>query len=241
MSGISNRLKLLEKLLADLESDEAMLLTQLDGFLAGILICPDLILPGEWLPMVWGGSDSDAALESTKEAEQLIALILQHYNSIVADLQRGPGHYAPLFDIDMRNDEVLWEIWIDGFDTARQLRAGSWAEIAGGDEKTRSAWAGLVALVQIGLGETTLPKEQVDDLIAKAPDLIPHYIETLNAWRISQHVAGQPLRKGGPQRAMPLRLRKEIQAMLRTKLTGEFSLDATSPPRKVLHCLGNQN
>jgi uncharacterized protein len=193
MSGISNRLKLLEKLLADLESDEAMLLTQLDGFLAGIIICPDLILPGEWLPMVWAGSDSDAApvFESTKEAEQLIELIMQHYNSIVADLQRGAGHYSPLFDIDMRNDDVLWEIWIDGFDTARQLRANSWAEIHAGDEKTRSAWVGLVTLVQIGRGESTLPKEQVDDLIAKAPDLIPHYIETLNAWRISQQVAGQ--------------------------------------------------
>ena len=197
MSGISNRLKLLEKLLADLESDEAMLLTQLDGFLAGIIICPDLILPGEWLPMVWGGSDSDAApvFESTKEAEQLIELIMQHYNSIAADLQRGPGHYAPLFDIDMRNDDVLWEIWIDGFDTARQLRANSWAEIHAGDAKARNAWAGLVTLVQIGRGESTLPKEQVDDLIAKAPDLIPHYIETLNAWRISQHVAGQPRTK----------------------------------------------
>src|SRR5665811_455415 len=45
------------------------------------------------------------------------------------------------------------------------------------------------------------------------------------------------LRKGGPQRAMPLRLGKEIQAMLWPQLTGEFSLDATSPPRKVLHCL----
>jgi Uncharacterised protein family (UPF0149) len=98
MSGISNRLKLLEKLLADLESDEAMLLTQLDGFLSGIIICRDLILPGEWLPMVWGGSDSVAAavFESTKEAEQLIELIMQHYNSIVADLQRGAGHYSPL-------------------------------------------------------------------------------------------------------------------------------------------------
>ena len=192
MSGISNRLKLLEELLADLESDEAMLLTQLDGFLAGILICPHLILPGEWLPIIWGGSDSDAApvFEGTKQAEQLIALIIQHYNSIAADLQRGPGHYAPLFDLDTRNDDVLWEIWIDGFDTARQLRAESWAEIPGGDEKTRSAWAGLVTLVQISRRESTLPKEQIDDLTAKAPDLIPHYIETLNAWRISQHVAG---------------------------------------------------
>jgi uncharacterized protein len=130
MSGISNRLKLLEKLLADLESDEAMLLTQLDGFLSGIIICPDLILPGEWLPMVWGGSDSDAAavFESTKEAEQLIELIMQHYNSIVADLQRGAGHYSPLFDIDMRNDDVLWEIWIDGLyrpATSRQLLGGN--------------------------------------------------------------------------------------------------------------------
>src|SRR5258708_772225 len=136
----------------------------------------------------------------------------------------------------MRNDDVLWEIWIDGFDTARQLRANSWAEIPGGDEKTRSAWAGLVALVQIGLGESTLPKEQVDDLIAKAPDLIPHYIETLNACRPTQN-RSTTLRKGGPQRAMPLRLRKEIQAMLRPQLTREFSLHATSSPRKALHCL----
>ena len=39
---------------------------------------------------------------------------------------------------------------------------------------------------------------------------------------------------------MPLRLRKEIQAMLRPQLTGEFSLDATSSPRKVLHCLDSE-
>jgi uncharacterized protein len=55
----------------------------------------------------------------------------------------------------------------------------------------RSALAGLVTLVQIDRGESTLPKKQVDDLTAKAPDLIPHYIEPLNAWRISQQVAGQ--------------------------------------------------
>ena len=84
----------------------------------------------------------------------------------------------------------LWELWIDGFDTALQLRPGAWARVRGGDG-ARSALAGLVALVQIGRGESTLPKEQVDDLTAKAPDLIPHYIETLNAWRISQQVTGQ--------------------------------------------------
>jgi uncharacterized protein len=40
MSGISRRLKQLEQQLASLDGDEAMLLTELDGFLAGILVCP---------------------------------------------------------------------------------------------------------------------------------------------------------------------------------------------------------
>jgi uncharacterized protein len=193
MSGIPHRLKLLEKQLAALDDDEAMLLTELDGFLAGILVCPDLIMPGEWLPMVWGGGNKDAApaFENTKQVEQLVGLIMERYNAVAADLQRGGGRYAPLFDIDMRNDDILWEIWIDGFDTALQLHPEAWAKVRGSDGATRSALAGLVALVQIGRGERTLPKEQIDDLTAKAPDLIPHYIETLNAWRISQQVAGQ--------------------------------------------------
>jgi uncharacterized protein len=193
MPSISRRLKLLEKQLAGLDGDEPMLLTQLDGFLAGILVCPDLIMPGEWLPMVWGGRNKDAApvFKNTKQLEQLVGLIMERYNAVAADLQRVSGYYAPLFDVDTRHDEILWEFWIDGFDTALQLRPGAWARLRGGDEGARSALAGLVALVQIGRGESTLPKEQVDDLTAKAPDLIPHYIETLNAWRIGQEVAGQ--------------------------------------------------
>jgi len=129
--------------------------------------------------------------ENTKQVEQLVSLISEHYNAMAADLQQVRGHYAPLFDVDTRNDEILWEFWIDGFDTALQLRPGAWARVRGGDEGARSALAGLVTLVQIGHGDSTLSNEQVDDLIAKAPDLIPSYIESLNAWRISQQVAGQ--------------------------------------------------
>ena len=194
MPSIPPRLKLLEKQLADLDGDEPMLLTELDGFLAGILVCPDLIMPGEWLPIVWGGGNEDAApvFDNTKQVEQLVGLIMERYNAVAADLQRGGGHYEPLFNVDTRHDDVLWEIWIDGFDTALQLRPEAWAKVRGSDGDARSALAGLVALVQIGQGESTLTKEQVDDLTAKAPDLIPHYIETLNAWRISHHVAGRP-------------------------------------------------
>ena len=192
MPGIPHRLKRLEKLLAALDGDEAMLLTELDGFLAGILVCPDLIMPGEWLPIVWGGGNNEAApvFENIKQVEQLVGLIMERYNAVAADLQRGFGRYEPLFDVDTRHDEILWEIWIDGFDTALQLRPVAWAKLRETDEETRGALAGLVRLVQIGRGESTLPKDQIDDLTAKAPDLIPNYIEALNAWRISEQLGG---------------------------------------------------
>ena len=61
----------------------------------------------------------------------------------------------------------------------------------GGEGGALSALAGLVALVQMGRGESMLPKEQINEITAKAPDLIPQYIENLNAWRISQQVGGQ--------------------------------------------------
>nr|WP_244651666.1 UPF0149 family protein [Sphingomonas sp. CFBP 8764] len=35
-----------------------MLLTELDGFLTGLLISPEAIAPGEWMTVIWG-SESD--------------------------------------------------------------------------------------------------------------------------------------------------------------------------------------
>ena len=46
MPGLSRRLKQLENELLALH-EEAMLIEELDGFIAGLLVCPDLIKPGE--------------------------------------------------------------------------------------------------------------------------------------------------------------------------------------------------
>lgn len=40
-------------LLSDAVADDCMLLSELDGFLAGIVVCPDLIMPSEWMPLPW--------------------------------------------------------------------------------------------------------------------------------------------------------------------------------------------
>jgi uncharacterized protein len=193
MPGIPRHLKLLEKQLSGLpDESEPMLISELDGFLAGILVCPDLIMPREWLPMVWGGGDEDAApvFENTRQVEKLVNLVMEHYNATADDLHRG--RYAPVFEVDARHDEILWELWIGGFETALQLCPDSWAAITDGDENSQVALAGLLTLLEISRGDSTLSKTEINDLTDKAPDLIAHWVETLNAWRIGKHRAGLP-------------------------------------------------
>jgi uncharacterized protein len=193
MQSIPRRLKLLEKKLASLPIDsDAMLVSELDGFLAGILVCPDLIMPGEWLPLVWGGDEDEAPVfANAKQAEQLIGLVMEHYNATANDLQSG--YYAPVFEVDARHDETLWELWIEGFETAMQLRPDSWAALLKGNEKVRMALTGLVMLIDIAHAESDLAEQEVQELTEKAPDLIPAWVEILNAWRVSQHRASQPV------------------------------------------------
>ncbi|MCT8999387.1 UPF0149 family protein [Chelativorans intermedius] len=190
---LPRRLKQLDRQLARLPADsDAMLLSEFDGFIAGILVCPELIMPSEWLPFVWGGGEGQTApvFENAGQLESVTRLVMEHYNATANDLHRC--RYAPVFEVDTRHDEVLWEFWIDGFALAMQLRPASWAELMEGDEDTQIAIAGLVALAEISRDESGLFGPDIDELVDNAPELIAHWVETLNAWRLGQHRDDRP-------------------------------------------------
>ncbi|WP_071676043.1 UPF0149 family protein [Nioella nitratireducens] len=54
MSTDENLRQLDELLLSLPEENEGMLMSEFDGFCAGLIVCPDIVLPGEWLPIIWG-------------------------------------------------------------------------------------------------------------------------------------------------------------------------------------------
>jgi uncharacterized protein len=56
----SRQLRQLQQELLALGED-AMLLEELDGFIAGPLVCPELIMPSKWLPVVWGSEGDEPA------------------------------------------------------------------------------------------------------------------------------------------------------------------------------------
>jgi uncharacterized protein len=193
MPSIPRRLTLLEKKLDELAEDcEPMLVGQLEGFLAGIIVCPDLIMPSEWLPLVWDTTSEGEGpiFQSTKQAQKLISLVMEHYNATVADI--NAGRYAPAHDVDTRNDEIVWEMWIDGFEQAMQLRPESWSAFLDADAEAVAALAGLLTLADIANGKCKLKTRDIDDLQLAAPDLIPGWIEILNAARITQFAERMP-------------------------------------------------
>ena len=130
MSGLSRRLKQLDEELLALGED-SMLLEELDGFVAGLLACPELIVPGDWLPVVWHEDSTDQApvFENLDHANRVLGLVMEYYNSVARTLLERPDRYSPLFSVDTRNGDVLWELWDRG------LREGHRAA-PGGLEKT---------------------------------------------------------------------------------------------------------
>jgi uncharacterized protein len=188
MSDLPRHLKLLDKLLLDFPG-EPMLLSELDGFLTGVIVCPELIMPGEWLPQIWGVEDGESVFENSGQAERMIGLVMEHYNTIAYGLNGSSGELAPLFEVDTRHNETLWELWIDGFDRAMDLRPDAWTKLLASDEDTRAALGGLMTLAEISHNECKLPKEEIDDLTEKAPDLIPSWVEALHEWRLRYHTS----------------------------------------------------
>jgi uncharacterized protein len=193
MQNIPRHLKRLDDMLASLPADsEVMLVSEIDGFLAGVLVCPDLIMPGEWLPLVLGSGEEDAApvFEDVEHAEQFLEVLMEHYNAIADGLRSG--RYAPVLEVDARQDEILWELWIGGFEAAMWLRPDSFAAILEGDEETRAGLSGLLLLIDIAYGRSNLPEQEVQELTEQVPDLIRTCIEMLNARRLSQHAPNRP-------------------------------------------------
>lgn len=182
MSSNRQRLKQLDQELASLPDEcKAMSLSMLDGFIAGIAVCPEPIMPEEWLPFVWGGSLQDAApsAEHADRLQRMIALVMEHNNATGLNLHLD--QYEPVLDIDVANGEIVWQHWIAGFRKALQLRPGSWAVIGTKDEEARVAFAGLSTLADVSVGEYRMPKSEAAIVHRQAPKLIARWVSVLSA------------------------------------------------------------
>ena len=87
-SALTDLEALNQYLMSDHAPEECMWLSDLDGFLTGIVVGPELIMPSEWLPMVGGGDEPE--FTDADEARIVFGTIIARYNEIIDSLDNDP-------------------------------------------------------------------------------------------------------------------------------------------------------
>lgn len=176
MSRSDRELDRLADLLAAIAPDKLpMTLSEFDGYATGILACPELIPPSEWLPHVWGET-GDAEFPDMATAEATISAVMAHYNAVASAIAGSPW-IEPIYEIDPNSDEVLWEPWVNGFSRAIRLRPEAWQAVFDrADDDARASMVFLMALQDVYEGNSRLSDDEIDEIDQQAPDLIPNFV-----------------------------------------------------------------
>ena len=60
---------------------------ELDRYLTGIVVSPDLLPPSRWIGGIWG--ENEPTLDGLDQMQTVIAAVMDHYNAITAALDAG--------------------------------------------------------------------------------------------------------------------------------------------------------
>lgn len=177
----------LENLLSNLEvMPDAMCVSELDGYIAGLLLCPEMIVPSEWLPEVWA-LDAEPQFANIEQAQATIGAVMAHYNRVAENLASRDTPYEIVLEQAEGEGEPFWEFWIAGFEQAMRLRPEAWRRYFDADDtKVEAAFSVICGLLEIERGESSLPKDRQEELEEHACNLIPEMVVLMNDWIKSQ-------------------------------------------------------
>ena len=109
----------LDRFLQRVKGGKVPSFSALDGFLAAIVCSPDMIMPGEYLPILQQGETEadDLNFRNLEEANRFLELVSRHYNFVLkgirdfGKMERGePVFYFPaIFEDD--SEEIFAEDW----------------------------------------------------------------------------------------------------------------------------------
>ena len=187
-----------EFLMSDRSPEDCMQLSDLDGFLTGIAVSPDMILPSEWLSAVWGGGDPEFA--SAEEAQQVLGTLMLRYNYILMTLEQNPDSYQPLL-WGAPDGRMLAVDWAEGFLDAIKLRRSSW-DVIWQPENLR-----LIAPIAAFWGDASNPlfagkdERSIADIQNEMVDLLPDAVVAIHRFWKNSRSASLPKAQRAPVRS----------------------------------------
>ena len=174
---------------SNLSPDECMGLSDLDGFLTAIAIGPELVIPSEWLPVIWG--NEEPAFRSEAQMEKMIGLIMGRYNEIATGFNADSEKFEPIF-WERSAGEVIVMDWAAGFIEAVEMRRAAWEPLF----SHRRAKLLLEPLLILGNdGEHDDEREAGDrwkEFYASRSDVIPNCVTGISNFWKDHHARKRP-------------------------------------------------
>jgi uncharacterized protein len=177
----------------------AMSPMELDGYLTGIVVSPDLLLPSRWIDRIWG--EDEPIFDGFDEMQAVIAAVMDHYNAITAALDAGfkqieakkEAGYRPLFlaASTTPSHEVV-RTWVRGFGKAMALSPTRWSALAE-DERLRPLLSPFISF--LGIAEPDFESaDTIDEILDAAANAIPRATIVLRkvAQFCTERAAGRP-------------------------------------------------
>jgi uncharacterized protein len=111
----------------------AMNLEELDGFFAALIAGPEVVMPSEYNREVFGGDLSEVVeFSGLDEAQEILGLMMRHWNTIAGTLHKGEV-YVPLL-LDDENGVAHGNDWARGFMRGMHMRHDGWSELVDDEE-----------------------------------------------------------------------------------------------------------
>ena len=129
----------LEEFLAALKKKDDLVMgfEELDGLLTALIVGPESVMPNECFQEIFG--DEVMSNFATDEAEEIIDLILRHWNTIADTLDKGE-FYDPSYR-KFENDLPCANDWSHGFMRGASMRYESWKELIESEEHGGAVFA----------------------------------------------------------------------------------------------------
>lgn len=196
----------LEGYLLDLDTEEGMTLDMLDGFLHALAIGPETVMPGRWLPKVWGQDDGAMLppVATLEEANHLLGLVMRHFNSIVSGFEQQPSAVIPLWPTT-RYDSGEFEdaeMWAYGFTEAVKLTPTAWQPLF--DHPDGQLWYRPIFLLG---AENTSPE---NDELTRTPEQREALTSQIENSLLQMHTFWLPLRRAVAERPQVQRMSPKV-------------------------------
>ena len=171
---------------------------ELDGYLTGIVVSPDLLLPSDWLDGIWG--QNEPTFDGLDQTKTVITAVMDHYNAIIAALDVGfkqieakqSVDYRPLFlaASDKPKHEAV-RTWVRGFGKAMALAPERWSSLAE-DERLQPLLMPFIGFLDVK-DPNFEPADNIDELLDEAATAIPR--ATIILRKIAQFRAERTARR----------------------------------------------